>query len=419
MAFVETHNAMTKGPKVTLQQPAYSLDALRSQFPVTRELTYLNHASISPLPAPVHDMVHEANERLARNPASLFGGKAGDPLGNLFVDFSVVVAGLINAAEPHEVVGVASTSAGLNAVAGAVAWEPGDNLVLSAVEFPSNVYPWMLLEQRGVEVRLVPTESGGGLTLAALEPLVDARTRLVTVSAVQFLSGRRADLAALGAYCRARGILFVVDAIQAIGHVPIDVQAMHIDVLATGGQKSLLALPGQGFLYVREAVAEAMQPTILGANAVEGWEHWLHYDMTPRRGALRFMMGTPDILGMAAVVAAVRFLREVGVAHIDAWTQHLSAVAMDDLSARGYAVITPREPGQYGPIVTFRAPGVADLTVAEAQADAWMRQLREQGVVLTKHWDAARVPYLRISTHCYNTVDEVLRVGAILGDYPS
>jgi len=130
-------------------------------------------------------------------------------------------------------------------------------------------------------------------------------------------------------------------------------------------------------------------------------------------------MGTPDILGMAAVVAAVRFLRGVGVAHIDAWTQHLSAVAMDDLSARGYTVITPREAGRYGPIVTFRAPDVTDLAAAEAQADGWMRRLREQGVVLTKHWDAARVPHLRISTHCYNTVDEVLRVGAILGDYRS
>ncbi len=92
---------------------------------------------------------------------------------------------------------------------------------------------------------------------------------------------------------------------------------------------------------------------------------------------------------------------------------------MHDLTARGYHVLTPQMPGRYGPIVTFRAPDAdADhLDTAEPQATAWMQQLDEQNIVITKHWDAAKVPYLRISTHCYNTEQEVLRIGAVLGDY--
>lgn len=397
-------------------QPAYDLDDLRALFPVTRELTYLNHASISPLPDPVRQMIRAASDRLAGNPASLFVGTPGDPLSSLFTSFSAEIAGLINAASLHEVVGTVSTSAALNAVAQSIVWQPGDNIVLAEVEFPSNVYPWMVLARRGVECRLAPSPEGG-LTVEGLDRLVDDHTRMVTVSAVQFLSGFRADLAALGDYCAARNILFCVDAIQAIGHIPIDVQALHIDILATGGQKSLLAVPGQGFLYVRDAVAEAMQPGIVGANGVQDWEHWLRYDLTPSKGAQRLLMGTPNLIGMAAVLASVGLLRDLGVANIDAWTQHLSQAAMSDLIARGYVVVTPHTPGRYGPIVTFRAPDVRDLGAAEAQAVAWMRQLSEQGIVLTKHWDAAKVPHLRISTHCYNTEQEVLRVGDVLGEY--
>src|SRR5690606_19808025 len=127
-----------------------------------------------------------------------------------------------------------------------------------------------------------------GLSLAALERAADARTRVVVVSSVQFLSGHRADVGALGAFCRARDILFVVDAIQSAGHIPLDVQAEQIDVLLAGGHKSLMSAPGAGALYVREAAAERLRFTSVGANAVEGWEHWLHYDMTPRPAALRF-----------------------------------------------------------------------------------------------------------------------------------
>ena len=397
-------------------QPAYDLDSLRALFPVTRDLTYLNHASISPLPDPVRQMIGAASDRLSSNPASLFAGTPGDPLSSLFTSFSAEVAELINAESPHEVVGTTSTSAALNAVAQSIVWQPGDNIVFSEVEFPSNVYPWMVLERRGVECRLVPSPEGG-LTVEALDTLVDEHTRMVTVSAVQFLSGFRADLAALCEYCAARNILFCVDAIQAIGHIPIDVQALHIDILATGGQKSLLAVPGQGFLYVRAAVAETMQPGIVGSNAVQDWEHWLRYDLTPSKSTQRFLMGTPNLIGMAAVIASVWLLRELGVANIDAWTQRLSRVAMGDLTERGFAIITPDTSGRYGPIVTFRAPDVTDLDAAEAQATAWMQKLKEQGIVMTKHWDAAKVPHLRISTHCYNTEQEVLRVGEVLGEY--
>ncbi len=394
--------------------PAYDLDRLRDSFPITQHLTYLNHASISPIPLAAQRATNAVAERLVNDPLTLFAPPPGDALGDAFVTFSTEIAGLIHAEHMHEVVGLSSTSAAMNSVAQAIDWQPGDNIVFSQVEFPSNAYPWMVLERRGVECRLAPPDRGGA-SVEAFAPLVDERTRLIAVSAVQFLTGHRADLHALGAFCRARGILFAVDAIQAAGHMPFDVQAMQIDILAAGGQKSLMGPPGQGFLYVRDAVCTTMQPGIVGPNATDGWEHWLKYDLTPREGAFRFMMGTPNIAGMFGLVASVRFLRDLGLAHIDAWTRHLSQVAIDDLAGRGYTVITPADPALLGPIVTFRVGDPDDLQRADAQATAMLKHLAANDIRVTKHWDARGVPHLRISTHCYNTEDEVRRVGAVLG----
>lgn len=394
-----------------MTQPAYSLGAARQAIPIAEHLTYLNHASISPLPRPTLEIIHQAADRLASDPASFFMPGPG-PLADIFTRFSAELCDFINAERPHEVVPLTSTSGGMNILARVVDWSPGDNVVMCDVEFPSNVYPFMALAGQGVELRLVPADQGG-LSLAALERAADRRTRVVVVSSVQFFTGHRADLAALGAFCRARDILFVVDAIQSAGHIPIDVQAEQIDVLLAGGQKSLMSAPGAGLLYVREAAAERMKFLSVGANAVEGWDHWLRYDLTPRSAAQRFFMGTPSILDMIALLTSVRFLRGLGVANIDAWTSHLTALAIHDLCARGIEIVTPEDPALRGPIVTFRVPA-ADLAQANATAASYLDALNAAQIRITRHLDAAGWPHIRVSPHCYNTEDEILRVGAVI-----
>ncbi len=398
--------------------PAYDLAEVRRAFPLAERLTYLNHASISPVPLPAIQAMQQALQRLTEDPSTLYGD---DPLlGNIFESFAAQMAALVNA-QPEEVVGVQNTSTALNMVAHAVPWHTGDNVVFSRLEFPSNAYPWMALERSGVRPRIVPDDGSGGPSVALFRPYVDDHTRVIAVSAVQFFTGHRADLAALGAFCRERGIWLVVDAIQAAGHIPIDVQAMGIDVLACGGQKSLMGAPGQGFLYVRREVAEQMRPSLLGPHSTRNWEFWLDYDLTPAEGAARFGGGMQSLVNMVGLRASVQFLRALGLEAIDAWTQHLSQLAADDLRARGCTVITPPAPN-LGPIVTFRLadpdPDDADdLAAAEAQTVAFQKFLTARGVRVTKHWDTRRVPHLRISTHCYNTEDDVLQVGRLLEEH--
>jgi selenocysteine lyase/cysteine desulfurase len=288
-----------------------------------------------------------------------------------------------------------------------VAWQPGDNVLFCEVEFPSNAYPWMSLERDGVEVRQVPA-SAGGLTLPALEPLVDERTRLIAASAIQFFSGHRTDLATIGAFCRERGILFVVDAIQAIGHMAFDVQAMNIDVLASGGQKSLMAVPGIGFMYIRAPICQTLKPRFVGGNATVDYMHWLDYDMTFLPGAQRFAIGTPNLPGIFSVCASLSLLRELGVDNIDRHTSRLAAQAIDVLSGMGYEVITSRQ--AHGPIVTFKSG------LSHQATDALVEQLQQRRVTLVKHLDAAGTPHVRLSFHCYNTTEEIEQFMQILDE---
>lgn len=380
----------------------YNVEQLRAdEFPGSSETLYFNHAGISPLPTRTQARVKWAIDEFARQPGRFWMKHGLDYTERLRQE----MAAFLHAASPWEIVPSTTTSAGLNAVAQAMAWQPGDNVVFCDVEFPSNVYPWLSLAREGVESRLVPS-TDGGLTLAALQPYVDGRTRVIAASAIQFFTGHHTDLTAVGRFCQERAILFVVDAIQAIGHMPIDVQAMGIDVLACGGQKSLLALPGQGFLYVRQEVAEEMQPRAIGSNATVDYLHWLKYDLTPAPAAQRFMSGTPNIPGIIAMVESLGLIRELGVENIDRHTRELSDRVTAVLTNLGYRVISPQP--AHGPIVTF----AVDLSSEEA--DALVAALARQRVALVKHLDKEGNAYLRVSFHCYNTIAEIEQFGGIM-----
>jgi selenocysteine lyase/cysteine desulfurase len=375
----------------------YDIDRLRhEEFPHSAEVVYLNHAGISPLPQRTRREVQRVIEELSRDPGDFFG-KYAMPA---FAALGEALSRYVNAASPAEIVPITSTGAALNAVAQAVEWQPGENIIFCDLEFPSNAYPWMNLAREGIEPRCVPADNGG-LTLQRVEEFTDERTRAVAVSAVQFFTGHRADLAAIGHFCHERDILLIVDAIQSIGHMRFDVQAMNIDVLATGGMKSLLGLPGAGFMYVREAVAEAMRPRSVCANATADYLHWLAYDLTPLPGAARFNNGTPNVPGILAIAPSLALITELGVDNIDQHTSALTRYAGEMLAREGHEVITPLD--AVGPIVTMRSPYSNETT------DRLVSYLTDKHVAVAKHLDAAGAPYIRLSFHCYNTEGEIDR----------
>lgn len=380
----------------------YDLTKLRSLFePAQAGIAYLNHAGMSPLAAPVKAAMIHAIETMASEGSQAYSSVLEPMLPELRTKL-----GLLVGCSEAEVAFVESTSLGINLIAHSMPLKHGDNVLLCDTEFPSNVYPWQNLQAKGVETRLIPSVNGG-LSLEVLEKYRDSRSRVVAVSAIQFFSGRREHLMEIAAYCREYGLWLVVDAMQAAGLIPIDMEKMGIHALAAGGQKALLGPPGQGFIAIRRELLDQMQPIFAGPVSVVDWDKWLRYDLTFLRGARQFDMGTYDIAGIAGLNAAVTLLLELGPEHIAEWVTHLSNVVIDDLQSRGFQIVTPVDPSDHAHIVTFAVKG---------EPSALVKRLEEQGVVLRAHEDVLGNPYLRISSHAYNTVEDVLRAGKVLGE---
>jgi len=384
----------------TSLHPAYNLALLREQFEITATgMAYLNHAGMSPLPTPARNAMQEALEAFSREGAAGYDALDKASLDTLYRLFSLIVG-----ADPEEIAVVANTATGVNLIANSLPLQPGDSVLLCSTEFPSNVYPWMNLARRGIETIVVPS-ADGGLSLELLDQHRDKRSRVVAVSAVQFLTGRREDLAQIGAYCEQYGLWLVVDAMQAAGVVPIDMRTMGIHALAAGSQKALMGPPGIGLLAVRAELLEQMHPVFAGPLSVEGWEHWLQYDLTFRPKARRFDCGTHNVPGQVGLATSMQLLANLGIDNIASWVTRLSNVAIRDLTSRGYRVITPEDPAHHAHIVTI---------VWDGDAHTAVDYLRKHGVLLCAHQNREGTWHLRLSSHCYNTQEEILCVGDLL-----
>lgn len=182
----------------------------------------------------------------------------------------------------------------------------------------------------------------------------------------------------------------------------MDVQAYGIDFLACGGPKWLMGPVGIGFLYCRRERLDEMMPPMAGCLSVVNWQEWRQYDLTFLPDAHRFDLGGPNLVGMTGLMAAIELLTEVGVENIHQWTLHLTDLLIEDLQRRGYTVVSNLDPRHRSAIVSFAVPG--DPQKAHAR-------LKEAKVAVS-----LRESYIRVSPHGYNTEEEVLRVGEVLGN---
>jgi cysteine desulfurase/selenocysteine lyase len=388
-------SALAQPEAGSLQEPFRALR--NSEFPWTAESIYLNNAGIGPIPERTRRLLEELTAR--RTAPYLLDTRE---LHSGLQDTRVTAARLINA-EPEEIALATNTTFGLNLAAGALPLTRGDRVILSDREFPANVYPWLNLQVRGVEVELVPTTPDGWPDEPRLaERLRDPRVRVLAISFVQFASGYRADLAHLGTLCRANGTYLVVDAIQALGQVPLDVRRTPVDVLACGGQKWLLSPWGSGFVYVRRELVPQLEPVVVGWMAFEGTDDFsqlTRYNTALRPDAKRFELSTipfQDLLGMNE---SLKLILELGVDRIAAYVRTLRE-PLYELARHGLIKLaSPLDPERDSAIVCVAPPHVAEAYHA----------LKKAHVVC-----ALREGTIRLSPHCYNTVEEVEKVAGIL-----
>lgn len=369
--------------------------SVRALFPQTAATIYVDNAGCGLLSTRVQSSLQEAIAAMANGSPgvqSLFGR-----IGSLKAKLAELIG-----ATPAEIALQRSTSQGLNIVAHGLTWRPGDNVVTADVEFPSNVFPWLNLAERyGVETKLVPAREGRVLA-EDLIAACDERTRVLTVSWVQFTNGYRTDLAQLGEFCRGRGIRFCVDAIQGVGALQIDVERCKIDALASGGQKWLLGPLGIGFLYVRKELQAELWPAEVGPGSyVMKPETFLAFDQPLHESAARYESGLPNLLGACGLEASVSLFLEVGPAAVEAQILALTDQLAEGIVGRGYRLLSPRGAAERSGIITF----VCD----HAPSGEIHQRLAAAGVVCS-----VREGAVRLSPHFYNEAAEMERILAAL-----
>jgi len=379
---------------MTLAEILANEEMRRHEFPVCRDKIFLAHAGVCPLP-----------RRVAEAIQTYAGQCAASDQEAVLTDYQMpetrkLAARLLHA-QPEEIAFVGPTSLALSYVAGGLKFRKHDNVIVYFDDYPTNVYPWMALADRGVEVRFLNVRELGRIRPLDITGQIDEQTRLVALASCHFVAGYRVDLDAIGRELRRRNILFCVDAIQTLGAFPATVE--HVDFLAADAHKWLLGPCAAGILYVRQALQDQLQPPVYGWHNVRCPNYVAQEELVHRTDAKRYEPGSSNLLGLVGLHAALELLLEVGIDEISAELLRKRARLVPALLAKGCEVLhASAAPANASGIVTFHRPG-ADLA-------ALHQKLLDAGVVTSLRADRSGQNYIRLSPHFYNTDAELERV---------
>ena len=362
-------------------------------FPVTRHNIYLNHASMGPLPEPVARTMHEYVDD-----ASSFGNIHKARWEEYERGAHRRLASLIHA-RPNQIALTASSGDGLMLIAQGMNWQEGDTIITAEGEFPTNVYPWLNLQEQGVNLQVVPTRNARIATEDVFANITE-RTRLVSLSLVEFSTGFRNDIITIAAYCRERGILCGIDAMQALGALDVNVQALGVDYMAAAAHKWLLGPKTCGILYVSDQLLAQLETRRRGWFSVETPSDFLNYPQPLKAGVARFEHSLPNsfpIVGLDATLGVFECI-DGGMEAVESRILGLTQRAIAGLEQLGYPIVSPLGQGERSGLVCFSPhPDQHDLTIQQIVDTLAGRRI----------YVAARGDVVRISPHFYNTVEEI------------
>ncbi|MED5610746.1 aminotransferase class V-fold PLP-dependent enzyme [Pseudomonas sp. JH-2] len=374
------------------------MNPLSFEFPQEPGLRYLNHAAVAPWPRRSADAVAAfASENIR------LGARDYPQWLQVENRLRQRLAHLVGAATTGDVALVKNTSEALSFVAFGLDWRAGDQVVISDQEFPSNRVVWEALKPRGVEV--IQVGLAGADPEADLLAACGPRTRLLSISAVQYASGLRMDLERLGAGCRQRGVLFCIDAIQQLGALPFDAQAYDCAFAMADGHKWMLGPEGLGVFYCRAAERDLLSLQEYGWHMLENAGNYNQADWQPARSARRFECGSPNMLGAVALDASLGLLEEVGMPAVGTALAERVQALQDGLQRiPGARLHSPLQPKRRAGILTFSLDGWDNARLHE--------RLKAEQVVCIQ-----RGAGVRFSPHFYtpeNVIEDTLAIIAAL-----
>jgi selenocysteine lyase/cysteine desulfurase len=371
-----------------------SNDTLRREaFPVTGHKTFLAHAGVSPLPGIVSNAMRDYLVIAAQD-------NQEDIIGDGIIRETRALCARLIGCDPVEIAFTGSTSMGLAMVATGLPWQTGDNVVCYQDDYPANVYPWMDLQRKGVEVRFVDPAVYGRITIDDLAGMIDGNTRLVSLASAHFLSGWRLDVDGIGKFLHERGVLFCLDSIQTFG--ALRTMVAHVDFASADAHKWLLGPLGIAVFYVNKKRMNLLHPTLVGWSSAPCPDFVAQEKLTFWPDARRYEPGSANLTGIVGLHAALQMIHGFGLDSVERRVLALARRCVDGVQNRGYEVVGPTDPDALTGIVTFVRPD-RDMAVLH-------RKMMAEGVVtsLRKKRDGSRC--IRVSAHCYNTEADIDRV---------
>lgn len=364
-----------------------TIKQIRQTFPhIDTGRIYFNHAAIGPLSIPVKEKLQQYLEERSSGSIENF-----EMLLEASSNAKRRLTMLLNA-KKNRIAWTENVSAGLNILAQGLQWNPGDRIIINDVEFPSNVYPFLNLEQYGVEIDIVKSKNGK-VDVEDYQKLITPKTKLISISAVQFLSGYRADLKSLGEICKSKNIVFCVDTIQATGVIKIDVEEMNIDFLAGGSHKWLMSLQGLGYIYITSELMERINQKYVGWLSVKDEWNLLDYKLELKENASRFHLGTNSVIGIFALAQSLELFEEYGIENIEKNNLSNTKYFIEKLSEEGFnPVLKGDNENHLAGITTVKLDKAEEVhkALAEEKMDCAIREGK-----------------IRFSPHFYNTKEEI------------
>lgn len=380
----------------TLIPTNINLSIYRKEFPFTDRITYLNHASFGPLPQRSWQATEDYYRHLRLEKIENIDRIAFEKLDEI----RVLIANMIKA-KPSEIAFATNTSYGLNVAAWGLDLKQGDKILLSDVEFPANTYPWTNLRQKGVVVDFIPSNNRC-FDIDIFLNAIDPKTRVLSLSFVQFFNGFKIDLKTIGKICEEKDIFFVVDGIQGIGNLDIDVKECKIDLLACGAQKWLLSSLGAGFFYLSSEAKHKVNPCFFGWLGVDwklDFSDLLRFDLEPFPSARKFEIGTYPYSAVWTMHSSLQLLSEIGIKNIERHNRELFDLLISNLKEKNYQITSSLDPDHRSSILSFSAEDAKTLH----------RKLRANNIIVS-----CREGSIRVAPHFYNTTEEMEKLIQLL-----
>ena len=364
-----------------------TIEKARSYFPyLNYGIIYFNHASTGPISIKAKERIEAfLKERSEEKIDDYYAFK------DVADETKTMIGEMINC-KSDRIAFLDNTTNGIIWLAQGIDWKAGDRIILNDIEFPANVYPFLQLRDKGVEIDFIKSKNG----IVTADEVLDAikpETKLVSISFVQFLSGYRVDLEKIGKVCKKKGIIFSVDAIQGLGAIRLDVEKCSIDFLSSGTQKWLLGLQGLAFIYIRKELQEKMKFAPIGWLAVKDAWDLLNFDLTTKDTAERFQPGTLNNLGIYAFNSSMKLFNEFGFEEIEKKVLSNSNYFISELANIGYE----------SPLLMLSEEYLSGIvSFISENAQKIFDHLSQKKIICS-----LREGYIRFAPHFYNTKQEI------------